>query len=46
MGRREGNAMLTTHRSVEPLWSRWWWLLLAILPLALEWTLRRRIGLR
>jgi len=46
MVRREGNAMLATHRRIEPLWSHWWWLLLATLPLALEWTLRRRIGLR
>jgi hypothetical protein len=31
------------QRDVE-LWNRWWWLLAAVALLALEWTLRRRLG--
>jgi hypothetical protein len=40
------HSLLTVDRRVEPLWDRWWLLLLAVLPLAAEWTLRRRLGLR
>ena len=40
------HSLLTIDRRVEPLWDRWWLLLLGVLPLAAEWTLRRRLGLR
>jgi len=46
MVRRARNTALSVDRRAEPLWSRWWWLLVLVLPLALEWTLRRRLGLR
>jgi len=39
-------SLLTLDRRIEPLWDRWWWLLLSVLPLATEWTIRRRLGLR
>ena len=46
MERRPANTLLAMERRVEVLWSRWWWLLLAVVPLGVEWTLRRRLGLR
>ncbi len=32
------------RRIADPAWDRWWWLLVAALPLALDWFLRRRWG--
>jgi uncharacterized membrane protein len=38
--------LLALERRVEPVWDRWWLLVMAVLPIAAEWTLRRRLGLR
>ena len=46
MTRSSSDGILAMQRRVEPLWDRWWWMLLGVLPLAAEWTLRRRLGLR
>lgn len=44
--RRPVDALLATHREVDPLWAHPALLLLLILPLGGEWILRRRMGLR
>lgn len=33
-----------SRRIATPVWDRWWWLITAALPLALDWFLRRRWG--
>ncbi len=46
MKRNPATKLLAMDRTVTPLWNRWWLLLLIVFPLAGEWTLRRRLGLR
>jgi uncharacterized membrane protein len=44
--RRAAESLLATDRRVEALWSHPALLLLLVLPMGMEWVLRRRLGLR
>lgn len=43
---RDGGGLQSTEKRVEPLWAHPGLLLLALLPMGVEWILRRRWGLR
>lgn len=44
--RKPADSLLATDRTVEALWSHPALLFLLVLPLGIEWVLRRRLGLR
>ncbi len=46
MTRRDEDVEGALDRTIEPLWARPWMLGLLMLPLGIEWVLRRRMGLR
>ena len=44
--RKAADSLLAVDRRSEPLWASPWLLAALVLPLGLEWVLRRRMGLR